>query len=155
MRPRFREADVAEIGRRCLCLQSRMTARAVTRHYNAILAPLGLEATEFSLLASLAAGQDSSISQLADRLAFERTSLVRSLKRLAERGLIQAPARGGRAVRYVLTGAGEDLLVRAIPLWRQAQADIEGRLESTDGELVRASLRRLRHATRTIHGQRI
>jgi DNA-binding MarR family transcriptional regulator len=148
-------ADITEIGRRCLCLQSRMTARAVTRHYNAILAPLGLEVTQFSLLAALAARRDSSISQLADRLAFERTTLVRNLKRLADRGLIQTAAGTGRAVRYVPTDAGEDLLVRAIPLWRQAQGSIEGRLESSDGELVRTSLRRLRHATRPIEAEEV
>jgi hypothetical protein len=52
-----------------------MTARAITRQYNAILVPLGLEVTEFSLLAALTISEDTSITTQADRLAFERTTL--------------------------------------------------------------------------------
>src|SRR5215468_10593608 len=97
------DRTLEDIARACFCLQSRMTARAVTRRYNAVLAPLGLEVTEFSLLGVLAYGRAASIAAIAERLAFERTTLVRNLKRMAERGLI-APAGGrGRAVRYALT----------------------------------------------------
>ena len=69
------KATLAEVGRNCFCLHARMAARAVTRQYNAALAPLGLEVTEFSLLGSLAADHAASIAELADRLAFERTTL--------------------------------------------------------------------------------
>ena len=44
------QLEIDKIGRECLCLQSRMTTRAITRRYNAVLDPIGLEVTEFSLL---------------------------------------------------------------------------------------------------------
>jgi DNA-binding MarR family transcriptional regulator len=95
------QVEIDKIGRECLCLQSRMTTRAITRRYNAVLAPSGLEVTEFSLLAALHVGRHSSITELADRLAFERTTLVRNLKHMAERSLIESATQKGRAVKYI------------------------------------------------------
>jgi DNA-binding MarR family transcriptional regulator len=56
------------------------TTRAATRRYNAVLAPFSVEVTEFSLLAALYISRTLSIADLADRLDFERTTLVRNLK---------------------------------------------------------------------------
>jgi len=143
------KAALAEVGRNCFCLHARMAARAVTRQYNAVLAPLGLEVTEFSLLGALAADEAASIAALADRLAFERTTLVRSLRRLADRGLIERADAGGRAVSYVLTREGTRLLRQALPRWAKAQAALHGRLgpEADAGAL--RSLRALRTAAHT------
>ncbi len=46
------------VGERCICLHTRMAARAVTRAYDAALAPLGLEGTQFTLLAAIAVRPD-------------------------------------------------------------------------------------------------
>ncbi len=136
-----------QVGRECFCLRSRMAARAVTRRYNALLSRLGLEVTEFSLLGALAVGKASSIAELAERLAFERTTLVRNLKRMADRGLIEATGNKGRAIRYILTKHGDRLLKRALPLWAEAQASVKRRLEPEDSRTVLNSLESLRSAT--------
>src|ERR1700736_991011 len=109
------QLEIDKIGRECLCLQSRMTTRAITRRYNAVLAPIGLEVTEFSLLAALHVGRPSSITELADRLAFEKTTLVRNLKHMAERSLIESATQKGRAVKYILTKKDLSLLTQALP----------------------------------------
>lgn len=137
-------------GADCFCLQSRMTSRAITRHYNAALGPLDLEITELSLLAALAAAPDHSIAGLAERLAFERTTLVRNLKRLEGRKLTVAKSGQGRAVNYALTEQGRALLASAAPLWRKAQADIRRKLTATDAGDVLDSLRALRDAARAL-----
>jgi DNA-binding MarR family transcriptional regulator len=142
------EHTLEEVGRACFCLQSRMTARAITRRYNAMLAPLGLEVTEFSLLGAIAYGRATSIAQIAERLAFERTTLVRNLKRLAERGLIARAGGRGRAVRYELTKQGDAALKRALPLWRKAQKAVERRLKAGSAAGVLAALASLRGAAR-------
>jgi DNA-binding MarR family transcriptional regulator len=117
--------DFDAIGRSCYCLQSRMAARSLTRCYNHALAPSGIEVTEFSLLAAVSLQRDQSITRLANRLALERTTLVRSLKRLKDRGLLQQTSTAGREVRYVLTAEGEDVLASAVPLWSGAQQAVE------------------------------
>lgn len=145
----MREGNAAifrKVGRECLCLHSRMTARTVTRRYNAVLAPLGLEITEFSLLAALESGSFSSISEAAERLAFERTTLVRNLKRMAERGLLRPDSGARRAVRYTLTAEGTRLLEAAVPLWKAAQKELRRNLEGDLASTLDA-LESLRHAT--------
>jgi DNA-binding MarR family transcriptional regulator len=59
------------------------------------------------------------ISELADALALERTSLTRELKLLEDR----------RARIVELTQAGQSALARAYPRWREAQGRV---LEDTD-----------------------
>ncbi len=139
--------NLKEIGRQCFCLQSRMAARAITRRYNSILAAIGLGVTEFSLLAALTLGEDLSITDLADRLAFERTTLVRNLKGMADRGLIKQADDQGRSVHYVLTTRGNHRLNAALPLWTKAQASIDRRLEGHTARSVLASLKALRRTT--------
>jgi DNA-binding MarR family transcriptional regulator len=142
------DRTLEEIGRDCFCLQARMTARAITRRYNALLAPLGLEVTEFSLLGAIAYGRARSVAAIAERLAFERTTLVRNLKRMAERGLIAPAGGGGRGVRYELTTQGDAALKQALPLWRKAQRAVARRLNGSTAADVRASLATLRGAAR-------
>jgi DNA-binding MarR family transcriptional regulator len=140
-----RQPDFDAIGRSCYCLQSRMAARSLTRYYNYALAPAGLEVTEFCLLAAVSLQRDQSITRLADRLALERTTLVRSLKRLKDRGLLRLSSTGGREVSYSLTPAGEDVLARAVPHWTGAQQDVETTL-GNNAKRVSGSLRDLLRA---------
>jgi DNA-binding MarR family transcriptional regulator len=140
-----RQPDFDAIGRSCYCLQSRMAARSLTRYYNHALAPAGIEVTEFSLLAAVSLQRDQSITRLADRLALERTTLVRSLKRLKERGLLRQTSTRGREVSYSLTPAGEDVLARAVPLWTGAQQEVEHTL-GNDAKRASRSLRDLLRA---------
>jgi DNA-binding MarR family transcriptional regulator len=125
-----------------------MAARAVTRRYNSILARLELEVTEFSLLAAIKLGRHESIAELAERLAFERTTLVRNLRRIAERGLIEPVSDKGRAVRYVTTRKGDRLLSKALPLWVKAQAFVHEQLPPDTASTVLDALTDLRTATR-------
>lgn len=140
--------ELEDIAGRCFCLHARMAARAVTRRYNAALAPLNLEVTEFTLLAAVEHGRMGSIAELAERLAFERTTLVRNLKRLAERGLIAKAGGGGRAVNYVLSPQGHRLLKQALPAWETVQAGVERRMANGEPAALRESLAGLRRAVR-------
>ena len=146
--PTKRASEADETVNDCFCLQSRMTARAITRQYNAALAPVGLEITEFSLLAALATIKGESIADLAEQLAFERTTLVRNLKRLEDRGLVRQTGAGGRAVWYALTSDGQTLFRRAAPHWRRAQATVRRALAKGNGkaDAVLGALEALRHA---------
>jgi DNA-binding MarR family transcriptional regulator len=136
-----------KIGSQCFCLHSRMAARTVTRRYNSVLASIGLEVTEFSLLAALAAGRHASVTELAERLAFERTTLVRNLNGMAKRGIIKRSEKAGRSVSYVPTVRGNSLLKKALPLWEKAQASLTGKLRDQNAEGILASLHALRGAS--------
>ncbi len=137
---------VDEIARTCACLHTRMTARAVTRVYDVALRPSGLKVTQLTLLAAIDNGVCGSISDLADQLAFERTTLTRNLQLLREAGLIVPKNGTGRAVAYDLTAAGRHAIAKAIPLWEQAQARIETAYGRAEWDDTRARLRALRKA---------
>jgi DNA-binding MarR family transcriptional regulator len=139
--------ELADVSRRCVCLHTRMAARAMTRAYDAALRPLGLEATQFTLLAALAANPAASVTALADELALERSSLSRNLALLSRLGLAQVIEGEGRAVRHRVTPEGLALLTAAMPLWRKAQDSMEARIGGGEGWTeTRRSLRRLRKA---------
>ncbi len=137
-------------GEQCICLHTRMAARAVTRAYDAALAPLALEATQFTLLAAIAANPTGSVTEMADRLALERTSLSRNLTVLSKRGLIRAGSAKGRSVTYAVTESGQSLLAAALPLWRKVQLGMEERIGEQSWVEMRQTLRQLRHRAANI-----
>ncbi len=109
----------------CACFNVRKAARAVTRLYNEILRPTGLRATQVTLLMAVASADAVTISQLAEILVMDRTTLARDLKPLQEQGLVSVLPGGDRRTRWVqLTDAGRGKLDEVIPLWQQAQARI-------------------------------
>jgi DNA-binding MarR family transcriptional regulator len=138
--------ELRDVSERCICLHTRMAARAVTRAYDAALAPLGLEATQFTLLAAIAANPSHSVTAMADRLALERTSLSRNLALLQRKGLIGAEQGKGRSVPYSVTPQGETLLAAAVPLWRSVQTGLETVIGESSWSDTKQKLRRLRHS---------
>src|SRR5215470_14944205 len=56
-----------------------MVSRAVTQLYDDILRPSGLRVTQFSVLATIACSGEANLRQLEAGLAFDQTTLTRSL----------------------------------------------------------------------------
>ncbi|AJQ96791.1 MarR family winged helix-turn-helix transcriptional regulator [Gynuella sunshinyii] len=113
----------ATIARDCLCRKARMADRIITRAYDEALRPSGLKITQFTLLVAIGYGEPGSISELADWLAMERTTLTRNLKLLEKEELIVAGTGSHHKSRvFKLTGTGQQKVKQAYPLWREAQA---------------------------------
>jgi DNA-binding MarR family transcriptional regulator len=119
----------------CTCLRIRRTTRHVTQIYDRALEATGLTINQFGLLANLYGvdlmrADGLSIGALSERLGADPTTLNRTLKPLTARGLVKdltSPADGRvRIVRIAQKGKREFL--KAVPLWRQAQARVEGAL---------------------------
>ncbi len=109
----------------CACFNTRKAARAVTRFYDDMLAPSGLKATQLTMLGAISISGPTRMSELADMLALDKTTLTRNLTLLEAGGLIAIAAGADRRVRVVaLTRAGADAVDRALPRWREAQRRI-------------------------------
>ena len=107
----------------CTCANLRKATRVVTQLYDAALQPTGLKATQFSLLATLAKRGDMRLTQLADALVMDRTTLTRNIKPLMEKGLIGVAHEKDQRVRMIiLTGDGKRVFNDALPLWKQVQS---------------------------------
>lgn len=112
----------------CLCFRARRVSRALTRLYDAALRPLGIQATQLTLLNAVAMGGDSgtSMSPLADVLAMDLTTVSRNVRPLENAGLVRVErSREDRRVRVVrLTPEGRRLVADALPRWREAHERI-------------------------------
>ena len=129
----------------CAALNLRKAARIVTQLYDNALRPLGLRSTQLPILVTLAAHGALSVSDLADRLVLDRTTLLRNLRPLQRRGLIGVDrGEGKRSRRFTLTAAGGEAVAAALPLWAQAQARVMDGLGPTQ------SLRRQRSLSRVV-----
>ncbi len=112
-----------------MCANFRRTARALTQMYEEALRPLGLRATQLTILQALSRAGEVSQGQLGEMLAMDSTSLTRTLAIMARKGWI-AEQRGEdrRERRIRLSAAGEAKLRRAMPVWKKVQSRLRGKL---------------------------
>ena len=123
------QAGAGRITWQCACFNTRKAARTVTKYYDDMLAPSGLKATQFTMMGAISISGPTRMSDLADMLELDKTTLTRNLKLLETAGLIEVTAGADRRVRVAaLTPAGEDSLKRALPRWREAQLKLVEKL---------------------------
>jgi DNA-binding MarR family transcriptional regulator len=129
----------------CLCLHVQRAARAMARRFDAAFRPFGLTHGQFSLLMSLNRAAPASIGDVSALLAMDRTTLTAALKPLQRRGLVTVTidAADRRSRRLSLSPAGRALLAAAVPVWESEHAAIEGPLEPSVPDRLRADLRSL------------
>ena len=125
---------------RCTAAAIRRAARRTTQFYDEALKPLGLRLTQYSLLSNIAALDRPTITELADRLVMDRTTLTRNLAPLRTAGWVQLrPGMDKRSRAIVLTEDGEAKLADAEPVWQQAEIALRAKA----GERRTRDLRRL------------
>jgi DNA-binding MarR family transcriptional regulator len=107
----------------CTCATLRRASRVLTQLYDEPLRPLGLRATQFTVLQALSLLGEVSQRDLGQLLAMDSTTLTRTLEIMSGHGWI-AKRRGQdrREWRMRLSKSGEAQLKRALPHWRKVQA---------------------------------
>lgn len=143
LQPPFQPGALIEV---CLCHHTRRAARAVTRSFDDALLPTGLKASQFNILAVIAARDPTSAGEVARLLAMDRTTLSRNLRPLKEKGYVTAGGGSGRRPDTLsLTREGSVLLARASVLWCTAQGQLTQRLGLNQASVL---LQALEAATR-------
>jgi DNA-binding MarR family transcriptional regulator len=116
------EQQARQVVAACLGYRTRRLARAVTRLYNDRLRPIGLNLTEMNLLAAIAAQGAAQPAKLGPAMGLEKSTLSRNSSRLVERGWVEIRDHpDGRGVLLALTERGNEMLLHAIPAWKEAQ----------------------------------
>lgn len=130
---------------RCVCLHLHRAARVVGRLFDEALRPYGITNGQFSLLMALNRPDGPRISDLVPVLGMDRTTLTAALKVLERRGLVcpAAVQTDARSRRLALTRAGRAVLKNALPVWRDTQDRLDGRLTALSPDALRAGLRDL------------
>jgi DNA-binding MarR family transcriptional regulator len=113
--------------RGCNCLALRQAARHVTQFYDQVLAPSGIRATQYSILARLERNGPMTINALAAALVMDRTTLGRNVLPLQRDGLVAVrPGISDRRSKdLLLTDRGLTRFRAAQKGWVQAQAQFE------------------------------
>ncbi|HWO44543.1 MAG TPA: MarR family winged helix-turn-helix transcriptional regulator [Methylomirabilota bacterium] len=101
----------------CAVMNFRQVARSVTARFDDQLRPVGLRATQLNLLMAIETSTAVTITDLAEILAMDRTTMTRNLKLLRQRKLVD-----GKTI--ALTAKGRRAAAAALPLWEKAQAEI-------------------------------
>jgi DNA-binding MarR family transcriptional regulator len=116
-------ADIAEMtAGACLATRVRQLSRIITRVYDDAMRPLGITASQYTLLAQLAARDSITAVEIGHDLDIEKSTLSRNLKRLLALGHINMDPPAGRRGRGLhLTAKGQAVLKDAFPVWQDAQ----------------------------------
>jgi DNA-binding MarR family transcriptional regulator len=112
-----------------MCSSFRRTSRALTQLYEEAMRPLGLRATQFTILLVLSRTGEASQGQLAGLLAMDSTTLTRTLGIMSRHGWIaERPGRDRRERLLHLSSGGEAQLRRALPVWERVQSRLRNQL---------------------------
>jgi DNA-binding MarR family transcriptional regulator len=126
----------------CMCGSFRRTSRALTQLYEEALRPLGLRATQLTILQVLSRAGELSQGHLGNMLAMDSTSLTRTLAIMGRQGWITERRGEDRRERWLrLARGGETQLRRALPVWEKVQSRLRRKL----GEQAWKNLLQLTH----------
>jgi DNA-binding MarR family transcriptional regulator len=114
-----------EVAARCACFNLRKATRAVTQLYDDTFREVGIRATQFTLLVAAHLAGEMPISQMAEILVMDRTTLTRNLKPLETQGLIAVRTGVDRREKLIaLTVHGRALVAKALPVWEEVQLQV-------------------------------
>jgi len=114
---------------KCYCINFRRAARAVTAYYDRLMLQSGLTVSQYSLLMHLLRTAPCSVTALAKTVKLDRTTLLRNIRPLAERGLLRDLSKAGERDRQLtVTEQGLSALEAAQKLWKKAQAGLKAHI---------------------------
>ncbi|WP_236841700.1 MarR family winged helix-turn-helix transcriptional regulator [Bosea sp. PAMC 26642] len=122
----------------------RSAARRLTAGYDEMLAPLGINTAQYSLLRTISRNEPVTLTEIGRRLELDRSTVGRNVRVVERLGLVKL-GRGEdqREANVTLTEAGHTVLAEAVPLWQTEQAAFETRLGTDTAQALRETLSRI------------
>jgi DNA-binding MarR family transcriptional regulator len=128
----------------CYGASVRKASRILTRIYDETLTPSGLNLTQFSIAYLLKHHGSATISDLAAWMDTDKTAMGRNLFLMQRDRLISVQKGKDRRSREVtLTPSGLAHYKKAVPLWKQAQKQVEKMLGKSEADALRSLLRQV------------
>jgi DNA-binding MarR family transcriptional regulator len=113
----------------CTCASFRRASRLLSQIYEDALRPLGMRATQFTILQAFSLAGEVSQGQLGQMLGMDSTTLTRTLTIMSRQGWItKRRGEDRREWRMRLSKKGEAQFKSAMPFWQQAQDGLRERL---------------------------
>ena len=118
----------------CYCTNLRRSTNVVSAFYDSILSEVGLTVAQYYLLVNLSTLGTVNITHWAKAVGLDRSTMVRNIKLLQNRGLVEIV--DGHGKTFALSSEGTMILEKAMPLWEKAQMQIEKILGKEDVEAI-------------------
>lgn len=132
----------------CSCFYMRRAARMLTRQYAETMKAAGLKSSQFSILSILSHHGQLTISELAEKMGLERTSLSRNLRPMEKDGLISISDELEKRRRYIqLSSQGKAAYKKALPLWNKAQLQFQEQMGVQELKKLKTLLKRTAEVT--------
>ncbi len=113
----------------CLCASIRRASRTLTQQYEDALRPVGLRASQFTILQVLSVAGELTQGELGRILAMDSTTLTRTLKIMDQhRWIARRPGKDRREWRLRMGHAGRVRFEHALPHWERVQTMLKERL---------------------------
>jgi DNA-binding MarR family transcriptional regulator len=128
----------------CNCLALRQAARRVTQLYDQALSPVGLRATQYSLLVQIEVLGPIALNPLAEVMVMDRATLGHNVRPLEARRLVRLAVGEDRRSREVsVTQEGHALITKGRKLWRKAQRSFDEEIGRGPATTLRMALHRV------------
>jgi DNA-binding MarR family transcriptional regulator len=118
----------------CFNFAMRKSTRVITHFYEERLSQVGLKVGQFSVLRAVHFLKQTTSKELQRGLILDQTTLSRSFKPLIRDGLllVSTDEKDKRSKLIQLSKKGLKLYQRALPIWKQAQDQLEEKLGGKD-----------------------
>ena len=130
----------------CACANLRRANRAVSHLYDLVLAPVGIKATQFSILNVICEAGEIAHCDLARLFAASEETFSRRLASARKSGWVQMSIDERRRCVYRLTEEGRKIRDGALPYWERAQQRMRRELGEPDWSLLAGFAERLTKA---------
>lgn len=128
----------------CLTFNLQRASRNLVRGFEEAAKNSGVTAPQFTTLSLIGGFGELTVSQIAERMGTDRTTLTRNLAVMARKGwIVEAEAEDRRLSVWRLSPKGRETLDLALPIWRRFQAGLVDRIGPDDATALLATLKRL------------
>ena len=133
----------------CLCAMIRKAGRIATRNYDKCLKSSGLKSTQYGMLTNIAKNPAITVSELAELMFMDQTTVSRNLRVLQKSGYIhlEDDIADQRVKRIQITDFGVSKMNEAMPLWEKAQLDMERVLGRENIDVMMKTFKKLAKQT--------
>lgn len=139
------QTAIDRIADECLAFRARLLSRTLTNLYDDAFRPLGLTAGQMNILVMVAKRGPIAPGEAAKGLSMEKSTLSRNVERMRSNGwLTVLPGETGRQQLLQISPAGRKLLLKALPLWSDAQARATDLLGERGAQSIQRTVKTVR-----------
>jgi DNA-binding MarR family transcriptional regulator len=126
-----------EIAENCIASRLRQLNRVVTGIYDEALRPHGLTLNQLNILVFVSHSRMTTPSMISRFLNMDLSTVSRTLDRMKkERWVLTHEAADARVRKVRLSQMGENLMVEALPAWREAQEKAKKLLQEPSARVI-------------------